>query len=308
MSTILNITRVHNAVTACGLLGRGLAIGRAFAPVRCVRGKKLMDIPAYVKTMAAVHVEYRASMLLTFFVITLLGVSEKPIDPQCSRGRENNPLNGLVPSDSRTVALFLRILTPVMKALTAKNAIAGLAECMESLGGVGYLDSSSSLDIGNNVARLYRDANVLSIWEGTTDVMADDAIRVLKGKGGTEILSSLDGWLSKFIKRSFGLNGPCCDSIERIWTEWAHGVRSKGNEELSVNGSEAIEGLGWAVSAVLLMEDARRDGNKVAAEVAARWIGRKDNNREMILGDWEKEAGWDRHIVFGENEQLLAKL
>ena len=35
----------------------------------------------------------------------------------------------------------LRLLTPVAKGVAAKKAIAGLAECMESLGGVGYLEN-----------------------------------------------------------------------------------------------------------------------------------------------------------------------
>lgn len=63
---------------------------------------------------------------------------------------------------------LLRLLTPAVKGITAKKAIAGLAECMESLGGVGYLENE---DMQFNIARLYRDANVLSIWEGTTDMM-----------------------------------------------------------------------------------------------------------------------------------------
>ena len=58
------------------------------------------------------------------------------------------------------VQLLLRVLTPVMKALTAKAAIAGLAECMESMGGPGYLENE---DMTFSIARLFRDANVLSI-------------------------------------------------------------------------------------------------------------------------------------------------
>ena len=177
ISIILNITRVHNAVTACGLWGRGLAISRAFARVRFVQGKKLMNMPAHVKSMAVAHVEYRACMMLAFFVVALLGVSEN-----CGGSQKHRCSIELVPSEIQAAGLLLIILTPVVKALTAKSAIAGLAGCMESLGGVGYLDSLSPSDIETNIARLYRDVNVLSIWEGTTDVMADDTIRVLEGQ------------------------------------------------------------------------------------------------------------------------------
>ena len=58
---------------------------------------------------------------------------------------------------------LLRLLTPALKGHCSKTAIAGLQECMECMGGVGYLEND---DMQFNIARLYRDANVLPIWEG----------------------------------------------------------------------------------------------------------------------------------------------
>lgn len=37
---------------------------------------------------------------------------------------------------------------------------------------------------------------------------------------------------------------------------------------------ELIDELGWAVCAIFLVEDAARDGNDVAREVARSWIGK----------------------------------
>ncbi|KAK4694640.1 hypothetical protein P7C71_g2976, partial [Lecanoromycetidae sp. Uapishka_2] len=299
ISTVLNITRVHNAVTACGLWGRGLAISRAFARVRSVRGTLLIDVPAHVRTMAKGHVEYRGYMLMTFFVVALLGISEQSTAPW-----DGETANDFVPRDRKIVVLLLRVLTPVLKALTAKAAIAGLAECMESLGGVGYLDSSSPLDIGTNIARLYRDANVLSIWEGTTDVMADDTIRVLKGQGNSEILTTLDGWISAALERwkiaNTDLSKTSCEAVSRQWAKIAAEIRGNSVEELMMRGRELMENLGCVSGAVLLVEDANRDGDLVAAEVAKRWILRKGEVGGMSRKEWKAEADWDRRIVFGD--------
>ncbi|KAL6715631.1 hypothetical protein ACLMJK_006592 [Lecanora helva] len=307
ISTILNITRVHNAVTACGLLGRGLAISRAFARVRSVQGKLLMDTPAHVSTMAKIHVEYRAFTILTFFVVALLGVAETPSNSQISPAYYGSIGSSTpVPRNTKVASRLLRILTPVVKALTAKTAIAGLAECMESLGGVGYLDSSSPVDIETNIARLYRDANVLSIWEGTTDVMSDDAIRVLKGKGGAEVLAELDSW----IKRNAS-NEPEYDILRSSWTGWLGTVKSQEIERLRTHGREVINELAWIVSAILLMEDARTDGDMTASQVASRWVQRKtrsSTSEALDVEDWEKRVKWDREIVFGDSEKLQAKL
>ena len=160
-SMILNITRVHNAVTACGasgFWGRGLAISRAYARVRLLRGKSLKDLPVHVRTMAKNSLEYRANMQLTFFLVALLGIAEQSASSQ-------PPVSlaaAFMPKEEAATSL-LRVLTPMTKALTAKAAISGLAECMESLGGVGYRFDFATR-YRNNIARLYRDANVLSIW------------------------------------------------------------------------------------------------------------------------------------------------
>ena len=68
---------------------------------------------------------------------------------------------------------------PVFKALTVKACIVGLQEGKESLGGIGYLEIN---DIRFDIARLFRDASILSIWEGTTDVVAADVVGDEKGE------------------------------------------------------------------------------------------------------------------------------
>ena len=303
ISTILNITRVHTAVTACGLLGRGLAISRAFARVRRVQGKLLTDIGPHVRTMAKQHVEYRAHMHITFFVVSLLGISEQDPSPL---GTQASFVN-VVPTEP-AASLLLRALTPVIKALTAKAAIAGLAECMESLGGVGYLDSSSPLDIETNIARLYRDANVLSIWEGTTDVMADDMIRVLKGTKGREVLSALDAWINTRIS-SWSTHTALRKAVTsgKIWLSWlalASDIQTQKEDQLKHEARDVMERVGWVVCAILLVEDAKKDYDGVATEVARRWVAKGGPASKT---NWMEGAKWDRSVVFEKRDDLAER-
>jgi alkylation response protein AidB-like acyl-CoA dehydrogenase len=286
ISTLLNITRIHNTITAMGSWGRGLSISRAFARVRIVSGRRLTDIPAHVATMASQHVEYRGWMHLTFFTVLLLGISEQ--QPASSltylSSATNASLSKLQPSHS-DAKILLRVLTPIIKALTAKASIAGLAECMESLGGIGYLENE---DMAFNIARLFRDANVLSIWEGTTDIMASDMLRVLKGKQGPEALQALEAWLQR-------VGGQEAMPLRERWREWVLRVRGAGLQELQVVGREVMLELGRIVGGVLLFVDAERDGDEVAAEIARRWTGGAGASR-----DWMEKVKWDKRIVFGD--------
>jgi hypothetical protein len=82
-----------------------------------------------------------------------------------------------VKSDIKT----LRFITPICKSFGCKIGIQAISECMEALGGQGYME-----DVG--IARAVRDAQVNTIWEGTTNVLGLDVLRVLKETKGEALL------------------------------------------------------------------------------------------------------------------------
>ena len=63
-------------------------------------------------------------------------------------------------------------MTPVLKILTAKEAVSFTSEGLECFGAMGYMENS-------HIPVLFRDAQVLPIWEGTTNVLSLDLIRAL---------------------------------------------------------------------------------------------------------------------------------
>src|SRR4026209_3051628 len=71
---------------------------------------------------------------------------------------------------------MLRILTPLAKLATGKQCVAAMSEAIESFGGAGYVEDTG-------LPQLLRDAQVLPIWEGTTNVLSLDLLRAL-GVGG----------------------------------------------------------------------------------------------------------------------------
>jgi alkylation response protein AidB-like acyl-CoA dehydrogenase len=287
ISAILNVTRVHNAVTAMGLWGRGLAILRAFSRVRTVdRGKKLTDLGSHVIQIAGQEVRYRGWMHVTFFTALLLGLNEQP-------GRVSGGTSGLLPPDE-DVKWILRALTSVTKAGTALESIQGLQKCMEGLGGVGYCENEE-MDL--NIARLYRDANVLSIWEGTTSVMCHDLLKVLKGRDSEKVLGALERWVSGGLKEE-----EIQDTVKGRWDIWVKNVREKGIEELLLDGRKVLFELGEIVGAVLLLIDSKRDGDLVVGEIAKRWINGGEDDGSSIA----ERVQWSRRIVFPEFDVKVA--
>ncbi|PPJ61056.1 hypothetical protein CBER1_07399 [Cercospora berteroae] len=298
ISTVLNITRLHNAVSAVGDLGRGLAISRAFAQVRGVRNKLLIDTPVHIRTMAEDHITYRAMMHLAFYTAALLGHSERPEDHSTSARKDQSALEaaGLLKPQ------LLRLCTPLAKMLTAKAAIHGLQECMENLGGVGYLENE---DPALNVARIFRNANVLSIWEGTTNIQADDVLRIVRGPGGAEVLRALQDAVNNAAKRWQGAGrAQWAKSLKQVWQNVYTGIQTRDREELALDGRALCQDLGWVICTLLLAEDVLSDGDEVSAEICDRWIRRRIEGSHFGRVMAAKEVEIDRAIVFGDSKAV----
>jgi len=75
------------------------------------------------------------------------------------------------PDDAHEV-LMRRLVTPVAKFWICKRGSAFAQEAMECLGGNGYVEEST-------LPRLYREAPLNAIWEGSGNVIALDILRTL---------------------------------------------------------------------------------------------------------------------------------
>ncbi|KAG9242254.1 very-long-chain acyl-CoA dehydrogenase [Calycina marina] len=301
LSTVLNITRIHNAVSAIGLLGRGLAIAKAFALARELPGKgvtrRLGDIPLHVKALADVTIQYRADMLFTFWGVYLLGLSDQP--SPCQNTRSSIASESLRPESDTDLQLLLRLLTPPLKALTAKDAISGLQECMEALGGVGYLENSESESM--NVARLYRDANVLGIWEGTTNVLGADFVRILKGKTGKQNLEALERWVAHALTtNNTTLFSKEKDSVMKALETFKSMASSIPAEALTMKARQMMRDFSVIVAGTLLIVDAEQNPESINAVYLRRFLamgGELTGNHSWAIG-----VGDNYEIVFGEKK------
>ena len=153
ITPVLNVTRLWNGISAVALMRRGIALSVDYARKRFAFGAPLSEKPLHMDTLDGLQAEFEGAFHLAFYVAELTGRAE----------------TGEI---SEQDALLLRLLTPVMKLTTGKQAVAVASEVLESFGGAGYVE-----DTGLPV--LLRDSQVLPIWEGTTNVLALDTLRAL---------------------------------------------------------------------------------------------------------------------------------
>ncbi len=156
ITPMLSLTRTWNAVSSVSGMRRALDLARDYAGRRKAFGALLRDKPLHADTLAGLEAEYAGAFLLAFRAVDVLG--------RCEHGGDEH--------DRR----LMRALTPIAKLTTAKQAVAIASEAIESCGGAGYVEDTG-------LPTLLRDAQVLPIWEGTTNVLSLDTVRAL-GKGG----------------------------------------------------------------------------------------------------------------------------
>jgi acyl-CoA dehydrogenase len=166
MMTLVRVARLHNAAAAAGGMRRGLAYAHAYAQARQVAGGRLAASPLHRATLGTLGVDAAGAFALAGHAFALLGRVE-------------------IAGDSDAAA-ELRIVAPLAKLATAKLAVGSAAEYLECFGGAGYVEDTG-------IPRMLRDAQVLPIWEGTTNVLALDVMRsVVREDAGKRLLDRLE--------------------------------------------------------------------------------------------------------------------
>ena len=156
ITPMLSVTRTWNSICAVSGMRRALALAGDYARRRRVFGALLVDKPLHVDTLAGIEAEYAGAFCLAFRAVSLLGALE----------------HGGTEQEER----LARALVPIAKLTTGKQAVAVASEAIEACGGAGYVEDTG-------LPRVLADAQVLPIWEGTTNVLSLDTLRAL-GKGG----------------------------------------------------------------------------------------------------------------------------
>jgi len=147
---MLAVTRMWNSVCAVAFMRRGLALARSYSAQREAFGQPLANLPLHVDTLAGLEAETWGAFLMTFLLVELNGRQER----------------NEIDAEQRSL---LRLLTPLTKLVTGKQAVSVVSEVVESFGGAGYCEDTG-------LPQLLRDTHVLPIWEGTTNVLSLDAL------------------------------------------------------------------------------------------------------------------------------------
>ncbi len=196
IAPMLNITRTWNSICALASMRRALALALDYAQRREAFGTPLRAKPLHAATLAGLCAEFEAAFALGFALTRLLGEVE----------------SNLADADAQAA---WRVLTPLAKLWTGKLAVRIVSECLEACGGAGYIEDTG-------LPLLLRDAQVYPIWEGTTNVLALDALRALGDAG----LAPFAHWL----RRRWPAQSPAPEALQTTLQQAEQWLQSRATQ------------------------------------------------------------------------------
>ena len=146
-------TRLNCVLGSTALMRAGVVQALAYARRRQAFGRPLAQQPLMRSVLTDLALESEAALVLALHLAQAFEDAEGPAPDPLARA-------------------WQRLMTPAAKLWVCKRAVAQAGEALEVLGGNGYVEESS-------LARLYREAPVNSVWEGSGNVMALDLLRAL---------------------------------------------------------------------------------------------------------------------------------
>src|SRR5712672_2585625 len=164
MAEMVNSSRLSNGVKSTALMRRAHHDAMTVAQNRVVFGSRIVDLPLGRRQLLKIMVATEQALSMSFLTADALDRAE---------------------AGSQDAAALLRILTPTLKFRATRDARKVCGDALEMRGGIGYIEEFAT-------ARLLRDAHLGSIWEGTGNIVALDALKRAVGRHGADAALAAD--------------------------------------------------------------------------------------------------------------------
>jgi acyl-CoA dehydrogenase len=164
MAEMVNSSRLSNGVKSTALMRRAHHDAMTVAANRVVFGSRIIDLPLARRQLMKIMLATEQALSMSFITADALDRAE---------------------AGSQDAAALLRILTPTLKFRATRDARKVCGDALEMRGGIGYIEEFAT-------SRLLRDAHLGSIWEGTGNIVALDALKRAVGRHGAEAALAAD--------------------------------------------------------------------------------------------------------------------
>lgn len=219
MMEALNLSRICNAVASIGIMQRAYLEAKKYAYERVTFGSRLADFPMIKATLSEMAVTKEVE---TSAIFSLIALYDKMMQ------------SSVIDTESEDYALT-RLLIALLKMRTAEESIQFAHEAIEMHGGNGYIEDFIT-------PRLLRDAQVLTVWEGTANILGLEVLRLIqKYKVHELFIRHLQEGLSQLPQEMKYYATPIEQGLKKLVVELAY--LAKQNEDIQTYHCKALASL-----------------------------------------------------------------
>jgi acyl-CoA dehydrogenase len=288
MAEMMNYERLSNASAAVANMGRCLLAAKVRAADREAFGDVIQEYPLMRRDLVEMTVDYEAAAAFTFEAARLMNEREER-----SAQRADDRSSGDEPrdeGDDTAAYQLMRLLIPIAKYRTARMAVDTASYAMEVLGGNGYVS-------GFVTERFFRDAQVLPIWEGPSNVLSLDVLRALERESAAEALlpyvqEKLDAVEHPHLE-------PLAEEVEAAFGDLQRGLGALAAEDgdyAQYQAKKLADLIFDVVTGALLLADAQAaidDGEGRMALVAEGFVNTRFRDESRVVDSGERFAMTD---------------
>lgn len=248
MMEALEFSRIHNAMAGAGAQRRAFAEALRYADDRRAFGAALSAFPMVRGLLLDMQMQLEASVALAFEAARAFDLA----------------------IHDRAARPWLRTVTACAKYRTAEDAVRSASRAIEILGGNGYTEEFAT-------ARLLRDAQVLTVWEGPANIQALELLRMVKvEQGGFEAFARR---VEDVLTNMPDVLGEPASAVSTALDDCRQAIACIRDhpDDASRHGRHLLDLMADVLSATLLLEQAALDaagGDARKALVAIRFIAR----------------------------------
>ncbi|MFF2878281.1 acyl-CoA dehydrogenase family protein [Gottfriedia sp. NPDC057991] len=259
MMEALNLSRICNAVASVGIMRRAYVEAKKYAENRPAFGQILTKFPMIQETLAKLATIQEVQ---TSAVFNLVALYDRVV------GKENGT------TEEQTL---VRLLIAILKMRTAEEAIHFSHEAIEMHGGNGYIEDFVT-------PRLLRDAQVLTVWEGTANILGLEILRLFKKMNGYQVFKSyIEEKLVETPQTLVDESEIVKKKLEEL-NEIVHYTSTLDTNIQSYNAKKIINKMADLVEAVTALEDAKEHIRKeyIAKVLIHERYFKDEINKEQI--------------------------
>jgi len=240
MAQMINISRNYNSVAALAGNRRAIIESWQYLNHRETFGKRAIEHALIREKFYELGSKYLANFLLVWRGLRAMDAAEQGDNDEQQ---------------------LLRIITPMAKWWSAEQSVYAVRECMELMGGNGYIEDFV-------MPKLLRDVNVLPIWEGSGNIMVLDMLRAAQKTGGFSLVLQK---IEQAAHQSNEYDTLISDKLTEVKSVWNYIQKIDDRDKIEATAKPLFKQVIRLFQMALLIEE-KRDSDSDRFDLALQYF------------------------------------